>query len=133
MSKYQVIATRDSDPELESDQVSKNEAISMARDWARDSSIQVFIRTNNGWLNMDGHNCTGQAWEPSKRVQDQWVKDNKGQIVDKYRFETGSLFMFDVDRDAYVHCFRNVNARTMYKAIRSFEKGDDQDKSYMCL
>jgi len=50
------------------------------------------------------------------------VTDKNGNQVDEYRFETGSLFQFDKEANAYVHVWKNARDSTEAKAIKAYEK-----------
>lgn len=41
---------------------------------------------------------------------------------DKYRFENGSLYIYDVAANAYIHCFKNGLVRTKRAAIKRYEE-----------
>ena len=42
-------------------------------------------------------------------------------MTDKYRFETGTLFEYDEDRNAYFAVYTNARDNTKAKAIRAYE------------
>lgn len=42
--------------------------------------------------------------------------------MDKYRFENGSLFEYDEDAKAYIHCYRRAGCNTKRKAIKEYEE-----------
>ena len=50
------------------------------------------------------------------------VTDKNGNLVDRYRFQTGSLFEFDVHAGAYIHCYRNRRHTTKRAAIKAYEE-----------
>ena len=46
--------------------------------------------------------------------------------VSKYRFETGTLFEYNEEQDAYVACFTDYRADTKAKAIKAYEENEDE-------
>ncbi len=46
---------------------------------------------------------------------------------EQYRFENGSLFEYDAERKAYIHCFKNYYCNTKAKAIRAYENYENQE------
>ena len=40
----------------------------------------------------------------------------------KYRFENGSLYKFDAQSNAYIHCFSSIYAETKKQAIKMYEE-----------
>lgn len=46
----------------------------------------------------------------------QWI----GEHPSAFRFDKGSLFKFDEESDAYIHCFKRVGCNTEAKAIAGY-------------
>jgi|GEM_PF-4200914 len=44
------------------------------------------------------------------------------KTVEQYRFENGSLYEYDEDSNAYIHCYKNAFCNTKAKAIRAYEE-----------
>lgn len=42
--------------------------------------------------------------------------------IEKYRFETGSLYIYDSTQNGYIHCWKNALDNTKAKAIKSYEE-----------
>jgi hypothetical protein len=42
--------------------------------------------------------------------------------MDKYRFDNGSLYEFDKESNAYIHCYRRAGCNTKKKAINEYEE-----------
>ncbi len=49
--------------------------------------------------------------------------------VEKYRFQTGSLYEYDEEKDAYIHVFKNAFCTTKKSAIREYEN-QCEDEEY---
>ena len=47
--------------------------------------------------------------------------------TEKYRFETGSLYKYDADSNAYIHVWRFYRDDTKAKAIKAYER-DQEDQ-----
>lgn len=70
-------------------------------------------------------------YQPSFGVQ---VEDESGDTIwdseeteNQYRFENGSLYRYDADSNAYVHCFRSIYAETEEDAIRMYEESQERN------
>ena len=50
------------------------------------------------------------------------IKDMNGNDVDKYRFETGSLYKYDKGRNAYLCVYTDFQEDTLEKAIKAYEE-----------
>ena len=46
--------------------------------------------------------------------------------MSKYRFETGTLFEYNEEQNAYVACFTDYRANTKAKAIKAYEESKDE-------
>jgi hypothetical protein len=44
------------------------------------------------------------------------------KMTDKYRFETGTLFEYNAEQNAYIACFTDYRANTKTKAIKAYEE-----------
>ena len=42
--------------------------------------------------------------------------------VEQYRFENGSLFEYDKNSNAYIHCYKNAFCNTKAKAVKAYEE-----------
>lgn len=50
--------------------------------------------------------------------------DKNGKEVELYRFETGSLYKFDAESNAYIHVYKSAFAKTKAKAIKAYENDE---------
>ena len=41
--------------------------------------------------------------------------------IEQYRFENGSLYKYDKESNAYIHCYKNAFDNTKAKAIKAYE------------
>lgn len=73
-------------------------------------------------------------YQPSFGVQ---VESEEGETLwdseedsndddNQYRFENGSLYRFDADSNAYIHCFSSPYAETEEDAIRMYEESQER-------
>lgn len=46
----------------------------------------------------------------------------KNRETEKYRFQQGSLYEYDENLHAYIHCFKQAGINTKIAAIREYEK-----------
>lgn len=70
-------------------------------------------------------------YQPSFGVQ---VESEDGETLwdseeseNQYRFENGSLYRYDADSNAYIHCFRSIYAETEEDAIRMYEESQERN------
>ena len=49
-------------------------------------------------------------------------------MKEKYRFITGSLFRYDEESNAYIHCWENKKDKTKAQAIKSYEAHCDNER-----
>ena len=43
-------------------------------------------------------------------------------MENQYRFENGSLFEYDAESNAYIHCYRRTGCTTMKTAVKEYEE-----------